>query len=176
MTAASVRYIPVSMSTVPTSVTRVLTVTLIAIGMLTRRHAILRSTFHEPNGIQNRPFVAEHDPSTAASTLHIVQAASTKQAAANLLKMLRCSVDLSTHFAMRWIAVISAKETEVYVVSHHIALDGSSMSQLSVEFFDILAQLKNGEGASAPQTLQFSHAHIYEVGGQYVYDWYSQLM
>ncbi|KAF8517297.1 amino acid adenylation domain protein [Hysterangium stoloniferum] len=135
-----------------------------AIGVLTQRHSILRSTFHEPNGVHKRPFVAEHDPTTATPTLHIVRSASAKKASEDLLRMLRRGVDLSSEFAMRWYAVVAPTKTELYIVSHHIALDGSSMSQLSVEFFDILSKLKNGSSTvEAPPTVPFSQAHAYEA-------------
>lgn len=152
-----------------------------AIVTLTSRHAILRSTFHNADGMQLRPFVAEHDANSAMPILHIVSQPQTNTvgAKAQALSLLRAGADLSSGFAVRWIAIIGTEKTELYVVAHHIALDGTSMSHLSTELFGLLghpleASVSNGaidkeKWTTTKTTLDvatktpFCQAHMFEV-------------
>ncbi|KAF9522313.1 hypothetical protein CPB83DRAFT_887614 [Crepidotus variabilis] len=113
-----------------------------AINILTRRHVILRCTFHDANRHETRPFLAEWDQDTATPVLDIVTKPNTLQAEAKVQSLLRKAVDLSSTFAVRWIIVLKPAQTELFLVSHHIALDGRSMSQLSNEFFELLSVKK----------------------------------
>ncbi|EPQ52969.1 polyketide synthetase, partial [Gloeophyllum trabeum ATCC 11539] len=130
----------------------------IAIRDLTRRHAILRSTFHGANQSQARPFVAEHNPDTATASFRIVPKPRDARGEAKVLGLLRTAVNLSQEFASRWLAVVSDREIELYLVAHHIALDGTSMSSISAELFKLLS----GSPAT-PAEQPFCQAHMYEV-------------
>lgn len=69
--------------------------------------------------------------------------------------------DLEHEFPVRWYVIEQASSKLLYLVSHHIALDGGSMSTLSSELFDIL-----GTKYHAPDrpSESFSRAHLAEVG------------
>lgn len=129
-----------------------------AIRDLTRRHAILRSTFHGANQSQARPFVAEHNPDTATASFRIVPKPRDARGEAKVLGLLRTAVNLSQEFASRWLAVVSDREIELYLVAHHIALDGTSMSSISAELFKLLS----GSPAT-PAEQPFCQAHMYEA-------------
>ena len=128
---------------------------------------MLRSTFHDANKSQAKPFVVEWDPNFATAVLRIVTKPKSTQGEAKLQSVLRNAVGLSSNFAVRWIVVLGAAETELYLVSHHIALDGGSMSQLSKQFIELL-EIKpdstNGSvGALEMSTESFCRAHMLEV-------------
>ncbi|KAF9528634.1 amino acid adenylation domain protein [Crepidotus variabilis] len=135
-----------------------------AINTLTRRHALLRSTFHEADDKHDRPFIAEWDPNSAMPVLEIVTKPKTPQAEAKVQSILRTAVDLSSTFAVRWVVVLKGAETELFLVSHHIALDGGSMSQLSRELFDLLA-IKSEDSPPVKEVAveSFSRAHMLEA-------------
>ena len=127
---------------------------------------MLRSTFHDADKSHAKPFVVEWNPNFATAVLRIVTKPNGPQAEAKLQSLLRSAVGLSTNFAVRWVAVLGPAETELFLVSHHIALDGGSMSQLSKQFFELLA-IKT-DSANDPVTLEmcpepFYRAHMLEV-------------
>lgn len=135
----------------------------LGIETLTKRHGILRSTFHPGSDVHPRPFVAEHDASLAAPILTIMTLPENPRAQAKVLRVLRSATDLSSGFAVRWVALTSPKVTELYAVAHHIALDGASMSQLSAELFDLLVAAKTNGSLSHTDVVSFSQSHNYEV-------------
>jgi hypothetical protein len=128
---------------------------------------MLRSTFHDANKSQAKPFVVEWDPNFATAVLRIVTKPNSPQAEAKLQSVLRNAVGLSSNFAVRWVVVLGAAETELYLVSHHIALDGGSMSQLSKQFIELL-EIKPDSTTGSVDALEistesFSRAHMLEV-------------
>lgn len=69
--------------------------------------------------------------------------------------------DLEHELLVRWYIIEQPSSTLLYLVSHHIALDGGGLTQLSGELFDVLA----GNSHSPSQLSQsFSQAHLAEVG------------
>ncbi|KZP12421.1 hypothetical protein FIBSPDRAFT_798902 [Athelia psychrophila] len=140
-----------------------------AVNVLTARHAILRSTFHSAGKSHPRPFVAEHDVKSATPILVVVPEPNTVHAEGKVLNILRNGVDLSSNFAVRWIAVVGTNQTELYLVAHHIALDGTSMARLSAEFFGLLVTPTSESSvvaSTAPQ-MPFCHAHMFEVSASF---------
>ena len=130
--------------------------------LLTTRHAILRSTFQHPDEDHLGPFVAEHDPALAIPAISVTQKPENSQAYRKFLSSMRTAVDLTSVFATRWYVVLGPDDTELFLVSHHIALDGQSMSQLSEQLMD---SLKTGKKLQVcvPNDTQFCRAHILEV-------------
>ncbi|KAF8880812.1 hypothetical protein CPB84DRAFT_1751331 [Gymnopilus junonius] len=119
-----------------------------------------RSIFHDIDKNHRRPFVAEHNPTSASPSFQIIKKSDGPQAEAKINSILRATVDLSATFAARWFLVIGAGVIEVYLVAHHIAIDGKSMSQLSQELLELLA----GKD-STPQEQKFQpfyRAHLLE--------------
>ena len=74
-------------------------------------------------------------------------------------------MDLSSNFGVGWVAVLGAAETELYKISHHIALDGGSMSQLSKQFVELLSikTEANDPGELKMRPEPFYRAHMLEV-------------
>ncbi|KIK03064.1 hypothetical protein K443DRAFT_95740 [Laccaria amethystina LaAM-08-1] len=134
--------------------------TVVAINTLTHRHSILRSTFHNANKYQFKPFIAEWDASVTP-TLQIITKSNNTRADAKVNSLLRTAVDLSSTFAVRWLIVMSAGGTELFLVSHHIALDGGSMSHLSKELLYLLDVKKDLQPGLLNRE-SFSRAHMLE--------------
>jgi hypothetical protein len=141
--------------------------TFLAIKILTQRHGILRSTFHGANDIHPKPFIAEDDPSCVTPLIQTVILPGNESSEKKVFEWLHTPVDLSTQYAARWIAVISKSETDVYLVAHHIALDGASMSILASEMFAIMdAEARAGADLTVPKlapiSQPFNQAHLLE--------------
>ncbi|KAJ6577997.1 hypothetical protein B0H19DRAFT_1253292 [Mycena capillaripes] len=132
------------------------------IHLLTARHGILRSTFHDNRTLCPRPFVAEWDHSSALPTVQVTSKPNTVLGAARVQSFLRSAVDLSSEFAVRWLVVKADSETELYLVAHHIALDGTSMSELSAELFDFLSASPSSR-TGPPASDSFYKAHMIET-------------
>ncbi|CAK5278814.1 unnamed protein product [Mycena citricolor] len=132
---------------------------LAGIQTLTARHGILRSTFHGNKSVLSRPFVAEWDAQSALPSVRIVAEPKTAIAKMHLQKLLHQAVPLSEEFAVRWLVVELQGAIEVYVIAHHIALDGTSMSELSGE---LLCLLDGKAEESKPIGEVFQKAHMME--------------
>ncbi|CAK5278577.1 unnamed protein product [Mycena citricolor] len=132
---------------------------LAGIQTLTARHGILRSTFHGNKSVLSRPFVAEWDAQSALPSVRIVAGPKTAIAKMHLQKLLHQAVPLSEEFAVRWLVVELQGAIEVYVIAHHIALDGTSMSELSGE---LLCLLDGKAEESKPIGEVFQKAHMME--------------
>ncbi|KAE8143523.1 hypothetical protein BDV38DRAFT_231552 [Aspergillus pseudotamarii] len=96
---------------------------------------MLRTTFHldhKSNDI-NQSYMAVHSPATSFQKFEIVQDPDRVSSA------LRRSFDLSVEFPVRWVILQKVSTSngmlqthyDLYIVGHHIAVDGSSMSYLS---------------------------------------------
>jgi hypothetical protein len=110
---------------------------------MTRRHSIFRSTFHDPRGKHTIPFIAEFDPEAVLIPATVLLSFDSASAKMQLLKTIRRLVNISNNFAVRWTVIMRPGAADVYLISHHIALDGTSMSYLSAEFLELLGQLRS---------------------------------
>ncbi|KAF9071084.1 hypothetical protein BDP27DRAFT_552198 [Rhodocollybia butyracea] len=129
-----------------------------AIQQITRRHGILRSTFHVDRNHQ--PCIAEHNPLTSAPSIRIYAKPSSEQVVRDWVRQ---GFDLSREFAMRWVAIVDEGNLDLYGVSHHIAIDGTAMSSLCDELFTLLASDSDSPPVqlSSPSVF-FNQAHLYE--------------
>lgn len=109
-----------------------------------------------------RVFMVEHGPEAASPVVRIISKAAAPQAAATINALIRTGFDLRREYPVRWIAVLDGSTLELYVVSHHIAMDGMSMSALSVELFELLRYSADGQQKSV-DVVAYSQAHLYEV-------------
>lgn len=128
-----------------------------AIKSLTERHGALRSSIStgDPD-IQ----IEEHDPASACPSVYVMPASSTDYDDRAINSTVRRSFDLENEFAVRWVIVQQKSATLLYLVSHHILLDGTSMSLLSTE----LVKLCNkGSPSTVDEANTFSQAHLLEV-------------
>lgn len=127
---------------------------------------MLRTTFHldHASGDINQSYMAVHSPARSFQKFEIIQDQD------GVLSALRQSFDLSTQFPVRWVILqklstnngVLRTHHDLYIVGHHIAVDGSSMSYLSQ---CILQQLQPQSGVSA-ETLASSKSPAY---GQFVH-------
>ncbi|CAK5278542.1 unnamed protein product [Mycena citricolor] len=129
---------------------------LAGIQTLTARHGILRSTFHGNKSVLPVPFVAEWDSHSSLPSVRFVSEPKSPLAKMHLQKLLHQAVPLSDEFAVRWIVVKFQGALEVYVIAHHIALDGTSMSELSGELLGLLDG-KVEESKSVTESFQKAH-------------------
>lgn len=73
--------------------------------------------------------------------------------------ILRRPFALTEELLARWVIVQDLELFRVYLVGHHINLDGQSMTILSKEFLDLL----DGRDTSLPPTSEFKDMHMIEV-------------
>ncbi|KAF4991222.1 hypothetical protein FDECE_14114 [Fusarium decemcellulare] len=96
---------------------------------ITARHAILRSLF---TLIDGEPHVEEYEADDVDPDVRVV--------------------------FLRWVIVQDPEAFRVYIVTHHIAIDGQSMAIISREFLDLL----NNPDVVLPLGAPFSNAHMKE--------------
>ncbi|KAH9868108.1 hypothetical protein J1614_007180 [Plenodomus biglobosus] len=131
-----------------------------AIYELTKRHAALRSTIAILKG---KPHVREHSPSAAVPVIRLL-ITSDEAAPKQPHQALYEGFDLENELSVRWYIVQQKTGKLIYLVSHHIAIDGGSLAQLSTELFDVL----DGKAHSPSQTSEkFSQAHVVEPAHGY---------
>ncbi|KAL9117893.1 MAG: hypothetical protein Q9187_005564, partial [Circinaria calcarea] len=127
-----------------------------AIRVLTRQHGILRCTFNISDAL---PHIQEHDPNTACPMIQIITKAKDDIGSQAIASALRHGFDLFHEYPARWLVVQQTSMTLLYLVAHHVALDGTSMSLLSTEFL----RLFKAESSINPDYIErFSQAHIVE--------------
>lgn len=125
------------------------------ISKLNHRYAILRSTTALIDG---RPHVREHAPETVDPEVRVVYRESRTVTNAEMKKQLRRPFDLVNEAPARWVILKDPKVFRVYLVAHHVVVDGASMSLISGEFLEVL---RNPE-CSLPPLADFSRMHMLE--------------
>lgn len=139
------------------TISYILSDNILAITTLTERYGALRSKIYTGDAEAQ---IEEHDPACACPSVYVMPKSSTDYDAAVINSAVRRSFDLENEFAVRWVAVQQKSTILLYLVSHHILLDGTSMSLLSAE----LVQLCNKASlTTAGEVDNFSQAHLLEV-------------
>ncbi|CAK5282791.1 unnamed protein product [Mycena citricolor] len=105
--------------------------------------ALQGNTWHDADVRHAEPYVAEWAPNVAVAHLQIQILHVTSPV--HFSNRLRAPVPLSDEFAVRWFVVLGPEMMSIYVVAHHIALDGTSMSILSDEMLRFMANYLAGE-------------------------------
>ncbi|KAL2182237.1 non-ribosomal peptide synthetase [Thermothelomyces heterothallicus CBS 203.75] len=143
-----------------------------AIHFLTPRHAMLRSTFHvEDSGAGaddfEKAYMAVHTAETAFPDIEMIDHSQTS--GSNLTW--RRGFDLSTQFPIRWVICtdtsprgqgLPGPTCALYVVGHHIAVDGRAMNLL---FKEVLVSLglrdeeREQSGATTQNQLSLSFSY-----------------
>jgi hypothetical protein len=98
--------------------------------------------------------VKVHDPE-----VRIVYREATAVPEAEVTKMLRRPFDLQNEAPARWLILKDAKVLRVYLVGHHIVVDGTSMSLISGEFIELIEDFNE----VLPPLAEFSQMHMIEV-------------
>ena len=130
---------------------------ILAINTLTERYGALRSSIHA-GGAEAQ--IEECDPACACPSVYVMPKSSADHDAGVINSAVRRPFDLDHEFAVRWVVVQQESTTLLFLVSHHVLLDGTSMSLLSAE----LVQLCNKESlTTVGEAFNFSQAHLLEV-------------
>ncbi|KAF4471968.1 amino acid adenylation domain [Fusarium albosuccineum] len=122
---------------------------------ITARHAILRSLF---TLIHGEPHVEEYEADDVDPDVRVVFRQRCPLDERAVTQILRKPFMLQHEFPVRWVIVQDPEAFRVYIVTHHIAIDGQSMSIISREFLDLL----NNPDAVLPLGVPFSNAHMKE--------------
>lgn len=123
---------------------------------LTNRHPVLRSVVAVNEG---KPQIKQHGPEVIDPEVRVVYRETTAIAEGEVTKMLRRPFDLQNEPPARWLVLRDAQVFRVYLVGHHIIVDGSSMSLISREFLDLVENADQ----QLPPLSDFSHMHMIEV-------------
>ncbi|KAH9210623.1 hypothetical protein DL95DRAFT_448683 [Leptodontidium sp. 2 PMI_412] len=127
-----------------------------AIHELNKGHSILRSTIIS---LQGKPHIQEHDPNTATPIIRLLTILDGIKSEQQLHQALHESFDLENAFPVRWYVVQRSWGKQVFLVSHHIALDDGALTRLSREFLECL---DGGIHVSIKGSEEFSQAHSVE--------------
>ncbi|KAF2015411.1 acetyl-CoA synthetase-like protein [Aaosphaeria arxii CBS 175.79] len=122
---------------------------------LTKRHPNLRSTFVE---VDNKPHIQEFDAGATVPDIRILYRPDATLTEPLVTPTLRRPFDLRNEFSVRWIILKAGGSLRIYLVSHHIMVDGQSMSMISREFMDLLQD----PAVQLPQLAPFSSMHMIE--------------
>ncbi|KAI1120014.1 non-ribosomal peptide synthetase [Nemania abortiva] len=130
------------------------------------QHPMLRTTFHLDSDSDDisRSYMAVHSSATSAQDVQVVYDS------ARLYSILRGDFNLSISFPIRWVIFAETRVVDgklkhsysLFLVGHHIAVDGSSMSQLSKT---LLSQLETS--ATDEDRINVTKAANY---GEYIHE------
>lgn len=103
--------------------------------------------------------VKQHGPEVIDPEIRVVYREASAVPEREVTKMLRRPFDLQSEPPARWLVLQDAQVFRVYLVGHHIVVDGSSMSLISREFLELI------EDPERPMASldDFSHMHMIEV-------------
>lgn len=127
-----------------------------AIRKLTERHSVLRSVISVLN---NKAHVEEHDAQMAEPVVRIVFRETFSITENSITNFLRQPFNLRSEYPARWVVLQDASTYRLFLVAHHIAVDGGSMSVLSQEFLELM----NNGGSNLLPPVDFSRMHLFEV-------------
>ncbi|KAG8418963.1 putative Hybrid PKS-NRPS biosynthetic cluster [Metarhizium acridum] len=125
------------------------------IDVLTRAHTCLRSTI---DTIEGKAHVYVHGENDAHPQVLVVYRKGSAVSETSLRSILRHSFDLRNEFSALWVILQDSVNFRVYLVAHHIILDGQSMSLLSKQFYALL----QNEKADFDTGAKFSSMHMME--------------
>lgn len=126
------------------------------INKLTSRHAVLRSMF---TLINNKAHLEEYVHSAVDPEIRIVHRQDSAISEKAMTKILRRPFDLENELPARWVILQDPEAYRVYIVGHHIVVDGQSMTIISREFLELL----DNPEAKLPPATEFSTMHMAEV-------------
>ncbi|KAF4631120.1 hypothetical protein G7Y89_g7005 [Cudoniella acicularis] len=121
---------------------------------LTRRYCALRSTIV----VVGTPHFQEHDADIGCPNIQLISSPTDRVDTSVVTNILLKPFDLTREFAVRWYIVQHTSQLQVYLVAHHVVLDGTSMSTLSQEFLE----LYEGCTGEARRSIDLSYAHLIE--------------
>lgn len=126
------------------------------INELTTRHATLRCSIKL---VQNKPHVVEYRAGSIDPEIRLVQRNKNTISQLTVTEILHRPILLDRELPARWVILQDPDTFRVYVVGHHIVVDGQSMSILSQEFLALL----ESPTSELPPTTSFRDMHMMEV-------------
>lgn len=117
---------------------------------------MLRSVLAVHDG---RAQIKQHGPEVLDPEIRVVYREASAVPEREVTKMLRRPFDLQSEPPARWLVLQDAQVFRVYLVGHHIVVDGSSMSLISREFLELVEDPERPMASLA----DFSHMHMIEV-------------
>lgn len=124
---------------------------------MTEKHSALRSSVAV---IHKKPHIQEHSPLSAIPSIHFLDVQDAKLSRSAVTAALRRPFDLLAEYAVRWYIVQQPGGIQLYLVAHHLVLDGGSMSIISG---DLLKLCKGIDAEQSHASERFSQAHLSEV-------------
>ena len=128
-----------------------------AIRRLTIRYAPLRSTIDLLDGI---PHVKEFHPISTLPDVRLVWSLDVDADARQVKSFLRQPFQFSQELAVKWCLVQQRSGLQLYLVAHHIVLDGKSMSLLSRELLQLYEGNAGEFTASVPDFSQVEQTEV----------------
>ena len=129
---------------------------LTVIRKITARHATLRSMFAVVDG---KPHLEEYSADDVDPDVRIVYREESGVTEGAMTQILRRPFALQQELPARWVILQDSKAFRVYIVGHHIVVDGQSMTNISGEFMELL----ENPDAVLPPVVGFSTMHMTEV-------------
>ncbi|XWW97293.1 hypothetical protein V2A60_005275 [Cordyceps javanica] len=126
-----------------------------AINELTARHATLRCSIQLVN---NKPHVVEYRAGSVDPEVRLVQRFRDTISQSTITEILHQPICLDRELPVRWVILQDPDTFRVYVVGHHIVVDGQSMSILSQEFLALL----DSSDQKLPPAISFRDMHMME--------------
>jgi len=105
---------------------------------------------------EGKASVAELDPQTIKPSVRVLYEGSFSIEEDAVRAVLRQPFNLQIEPPVRWVILQDASGLRVFLVAHHIAVDGTSMSILSREFLDLL----DDQALILPPPVDFSRVHV----------------
>lgn len=116
--------------------------------------------------MQNKPHVVEYRAGSVDPEIRLVQRNKNTISQPTVTEILHRPILLDRELPARWVILQDPDTFRVYVVGHHIVVDGQSMSILSQEFLALL----ESPTASLPPATSFRDMHMMEVRCNYEHD------
>ncbi|KAM3435501.1 hypothetical protein MY4824_004817 [Beauveria thailandica] len=108
--------------------------------------------------VHNKPHVVEYRAGSVDPEVRLVQRSKHTISQLTVTEILHRPFLLDRELPARWVILQDPDTFRVYVVGHHIVIDGQSMSILSREFLDLLSPSSTG----LPPALPFRDMHMIE--------------
>lgn len=129
---------------------------LTVIHKLTERHAVLRCMIATVDG---KPYLQEYLANAVDPDVRIVHREQCAISEKAMKQIIRQPFSLSNELPARWIILQDIDVYRVYLVGHHIVVDGQSMTIISKEFLELL----DNPDTKLPSPTAFSAMHMIEV-------------
>lgn len=109
--------------------------------------------------IDGKPHLEEYAADDVDPEVRIVYREASAVTEGAMTRILRKPFALQHELPARWVILQDSEAFRVYIVGHHIVVDGQSMTNISREFMELL----DNPDAVLPPVVGFSTMHMTEV-------------